>query len=85
MRLVYSFNCSEHMEELLRLCRVSKDLYNQALYTCLQAMKQDEPQFLNYYDLNEILQNTYNLEGTINYRLLKAQVSQQHSSWLQML
>ena len=77
MRLVYSFNCSEHMEELLRLCRVSKDLYNQALYTCMQAMKQDEPQFLNYYDLNEILQNTYNLEGTINYRLLKAQVSQQ--------
>ena len=65
------------MEELLRLCRVSKDLYNQALYTCLQVMKQDDPQFLNYYDLNEILQNTYNLEGTINYRLLKAQVSQQ--------
>lgn len=77
MRLVYSFDCSEHMEELLKLCRVSKDLYNQALYVCIQAMKQDEPKFLNYYDLNEILQKTYNLEGTINYRLLKAQVSQQ--------
>ena len=77
MRLVYSFNCTEHLEELLKLCRVSKNLYNQALYICLQAMKQDEPKFLNYYDLNEILQNTYNLEGTINYRLLKTQVSQQ--------
>lgn len=77
MRLVYSFNCSEHMEKLLKLCRVSKDLYNQALYASIQAMKQDEPKFLNYYDLNEILQNTYNLEGTINYRLLKAQVAQQ--------
>ena len=77
MRLVYSFNCSEHMEELFRLCRVSKDLYNQALYMQMQAMDQDEPRFLNYYDLNEILQDTYNLEGTINYRLLKAQVSQQ--------
>lgn len=77
MRLVYSFNCSEHMEELLKLCRVSKDLYNQALYACMQAMDLDEPKFLNYYDLNDILQNTYNLEGTINYRLLKAQVSQQ--------
>lgn len=77
MRLVYSFNCSEHMEELLKLCRVSKDLYNQALYVSIQAMKQDEPKFLNYYDLDKILKKTYNLEGTINYRLLKAQVSQQ--------
>lgn len=77
MRLVYSFNCSEHMEELLRWCRVSKDLYNQALYTWMQAMHQGEPRFLNYYDLNAISQNTYNLEGTINYRLLKAQVAQQ--------
>jgi putative transposase len=65
------------MEELLKLCRVSKDLYNQALYVCIQAMKQDEPKFLNYYDLDKILKKTYNLEGTINYRLLKAQVSQQ--------
>lgn len=77
MRLVYSFNCSEHREKLLKLCRVSKDLYNQALYVCIQAMKQDEPKFLTYYDLNGILPHTYNLEGTINYRLLKAQVSQQ--------
>ena len=59
MRLVYSFNCAEHMKELLKLCRVSKDLYNQALYACIQAMKRDEPKFLNYYDLNDILQNSY--------------------------
>ncbi len=77
MKSVYKFNCYEHTDEFLRLCHVSKDLYNQALYACLQALKEQEPRYLNYYDLNSILPNTRNLEGTINYRLLKAQVAQQ--------
>lgn len=77
MRLVYSFNCYQHTEALLKRCRISKDLYNQALHVCLVALKQDTPKYLNYYDLVKILPNTPNLERRINYRLLKAQCSQQ--------
>lgn len=55
MRLVYSFNCYRHTEALLKRCRISKDLYNQALHVCLEALKQDTPKYLNYYDLVNLL------------------------------
>ena len=76
MRLVYSFRTTEHLKELLELCRVSNNLYNQALYAVKQSLKNDD-RFLFYGDLDGIMKETYNLEGTVNYRLLKAQVAQQ--------
>ena len=75
MRLVYKFNV-KYNDRLYELCKISKNLYNQALYIVKEELKTNN-RWLNYYDLNEILSTTVNLEGTINYRLLKAQVSQQ--------
>lgn len=75
MRLVYKFNIKQN-DKLYELCKISKNLYNQALYIVKKELKENN-KWLNYNDLNKILQNTYNLEGTINYRLLKTQVSQQ--------
>lgn len=75
MKLVYKFNIKQN-EKLCELCKISKNLYNQALYLIKHELKENN-KWLNYNELNKILQNTYNLEGQINYRLLKAQVSQQ--------
>lgn len=76
MRLVYKFNNYRNNDELFRLCRISKDLYNQALYIIKTNLK-EENRFTFYDELNRILKVTPNLEGEINYRKLKAQVSQQ--------
>ena len=78
MRFVYKFilNDNNIKPELLRLCGVSKCLYNQALYAIKQSLDNNEG-FLSYAYLDKHMQETYNLEGEINYRLLKAQVSQQ--------
>ena len=76
MRLAYRFDCHQHTERLLELCRISKNLYNQALYEYRQA-KDNEGKYLSYYDLNKLMPTITNLEGTVNYRLLKAQVAQQ--------
>lgn len=75
MRLVYSFNIDKD-DRLLGLCKVSKNLYNQALYIVKQELKTNN-KWLGYYDLDKIMKITPNLEGNINYRLLKAQTSQQ--------
>lgn len=77
MRLVYRFNNHEKNKELLNLCRVSKDLYNQSLHKFIESFESEEHKFLSYYDLNRIMQTEENLEGKINYKLLKAQVAQQ--------
>ena len=77
MRLVYKFEYRSDTERLLKLCRISKDLYNQALYLCMQALKEDGKKCPGYVELDRALKTTKNLEGTINYRLLKAQVAQQ--------
>lgn len=55
---------------LRELCRVSKDLYNQALYEIRQEYFRSK-KHLNYYDVCKKLQ------GTENYSLLQAQMSQQ--------
>lgn len=55
---------------LRELCHISKNLYNQALYEIRQEYFKDK-RYLNYYDTVKILQ------GTENYSLLQAQVSQQ--------
>ena len=75
MRLVYKFNVKQH-EHLKQLCKISKNLYNQALYVVKHKLNTNN-KWLFYNDLNTLLQHTPNLEGEINYRLLKAQVSQQ--------
>ena len=75
MKLVYKFNV-QYNEQLYRLCEISKNLYNQALYVLKNELKTNN-KWLSYYDLNKIMQKTYNLDNQINYRLLKAQVSQQ--------
>ena len=75
MRLVYKFNVKQH-EQLKQLCKVSKNLYNQALYAVKHELYTNN-KWLFYNDLNALLQHTQNLEGQINYRLLKAQVAQQ--------
>lgn len=55
---------------LRELCRVSKDLYNQALYEIRQEYFRSK-KHLNYYEVYKRLQSTE------NYGLLQAQISQQ--------
>lgn len=76
MRLAYRFECHQHVDVLLALCHVSKNLYNQALYEYKQV-KDNRGVYLSYYDLNKLMPTITNLEGTVNYHLLKAQVAQQ--------
>lgn len=52
------------------LCHISKNLFNQALYEIRQEYFNTK-KYLNYYDVVKILQ------GTENYSLLQAQISQQ--------
>lgn len=75
MNLIYSFYIPQ-TEHLVNLCKVSNSLYNQALYLFRQTLK-NENKWLWYADMDKLMKNTPNLEGEINYRLLKAQVSQQ--------
>lgn len=75
MRLVYKFNIGKN-KEISKLCKVSNNLYNQALYAFRETLK-DESKWLSYFELDSIMKNTKNLDGDINYRLLKAQCSQQ--------
>lgn len=75
MNLTYSFYISQS-EELIRLCKVSNNLYNQALYVFRQSLKTND-KWLWYEDLDKIMKSILNLDGNINYKLLKAQVSQQ--------
>lgn len=48
----------------IRHCIFSEKIYN-------------EDKWLSYFELDAIMKNTNNLDGDINYRLLKAQCSQQ--------
>lgn len=64
-------NLSKNEYLVLReLCHVSKNLYNQALYEIRQEYFKSK-KYLNYYDVCKKLQ------GTENYSLLQAQMSQQ--------
>lgn len=75
MRLAYKFNIGKN-ENISDLCKVSNNLYNQALYVFRETLS-NEDKWLSYFELDAILKNTKNLDGNINYRLLKAQCSQQ--------
>lgn len=73
MQLTYKYNIGLR-EDILEMCKISKNLYNQSLYEVNKALEKNK--FLFYSDLDKIMKTKYNLEGTINYRLLKAKLSQ---------
>lgn len=75
MRLVYKFNIGQN-ENISSLCKISNNLYNQALYISRETLS-NEDKWLSYFELDTIMKNTKNLDGNINYKLLKAQCSQQ--------
>ena len=58
----YILNDNNIKQELLRLCCVSKCLYNQALYAIKQSLDNNEG-FLSYVYLDKHMQSTFNLEG----------------------
>ena len=76
MRLVLKWKNYHNNEQLLALCKVANNLYNQALYLVLTTLEH-EHKWLFYNDLNKLMQVIPNLDGEVNYRLLKAQVAQQ--------
>lgn len=78
MRLVYKYSyAGEARESLRRMCEVSKNLYNQALYIIRQELK-DNDRFIFYREIEERMKTVTNLEGGINYRLMpKTQCAQQ--------
>lgn len=75
MRLTYKFNIGQN-ENISSLCKISNNLYNQALYIFRETLSKED-KWLSYFELDAILKNTKNLDGDVNYRLLKAQCSQQ--------
>lgn len=75
MRLVYKFYIN-HTEKMDNLFKVSNNLYNQALYQFRQRLDADGT-WLWYSDMDKLMKHTLNLEGECNYKLLKAQCSQQ--------
>ena len=75
MKLTYCCNI-QHNKEIYNLCKISKNLYNQALYTVKKELDENH-KWLSYYDLCKIMPKTSNLDGNINYNMLKKQVSQQ--------
>lgn len=74
MKLVYKYNINSS-NDILNLCTISKNLYNQALFEVKENLKNNK--FIFYQDLNKLMSTKTNLEGNINYKLLKIQVSQQ--------
>jgi putative transposase len=71
MRLTYKFRYYPQLNHLRKLCQISKNLYNQANYLVIQELEQTN-KWLRYLELNQQLK-----DSSINYRLLKAQTSQQ--------
>jgi len=79
MRLIYSFRIDKNdkvYSELEAMSKVSKDLYNQALFE-VKKHYEEIGKTLSYIELNRIMKTKVNLDGNINYRLLPAKVAQQ--------
>lgn len=76
MRLVYSFNYYENLDKFKELFEISKNLYNQANFIIRQEFFKTG-KYLNYNEMDRRMKNVVNKEGTINYKLLKAETSQQ--------
>ena len=58
------------------LFKASNNLYNQALYQFRQRLDADGT-WLWYKDMDKLMKQALNLEGQCNYKMLKAQCSQQ--------
>ncbi|MEN8220122.1 MAG: transposase [Pseudomonadota bacterium] len=63
-------------ERLGELTHHAKDLYNQALWTLREAFEATE-RYFSYPQMDKAMKQVTNLEGEVNYRLLKSAVSQQ--------
>lgn len=64
MRLVYKYiykGDKADTERILHYCEVSKNLYNQALYTVKQSLKENK--FLFYNDIEKLMKESKNLDG----------------------
>ena len=63
MTLTYRFNYDgKDIQNILELCKTSKNLYNQTLYAVKQELRENN-KFLSYKDLDKIMKKTKNLEG----------------------
>jgi putative transposase len=76
MILTYKFNYYTKDIFLHEQCKISKNLYNQTLYIIKRELDNNK-KWLRNFTLDAILKKTLNLEGEINYRLLRSQISQQ--------
>jgi len=75
MQLTYKFK-SKLDEDIKYFCLVSNNLYNQANYLIKKEFE-DNNKLIRYNDLDKLMKVTKNLEGQINYYLLKSQTNQQ--------
>ena len=75
MNLAYRFDIP-HSEVLDGLCKVSNNLYNQAMYEFRQTLDR-ENRWLSFGDLDKLKKEKTNMDGQLNYKMLKAQCSQQ--------
>jgi putative transposase len=66
----------EQLKRLKELSNNSKNLYNQALYIVRKEFE-NSGDYLNYNKMDKVMKKTFNLENEINYKKLKAGVSQQ--------
>jgi putative transposase len=63
-------------ERLKELTYHAKNLYNQSLWTLRQAYEATGKYF-SYPQMDKAMKQVENLEGEVNYRLLKSKVAQQ--------
>lgn len=63
-------------KRLKELTHHAKNLYNQSLWTLRQAYEATG-QYFSYPQMDKAMKQVTNLEGEVNYRLLKAKVAQQ--------
>jgi putative transposase len=66
----------EQLKRLKELSYNSKNLYNQSLYIVRKEFE-NSGDYLNYNKMDKVMKKTFNLENEINYKKLKAGVSQQ--------
>jgi putative transposase len=67
-------------KRLRELAHHAKNLYNQALWTLREAFEATGLYF-SYPKMDKAMKQVENLEGKVNYKLLKAKVSQQTLLW----
>jgi putative transposase len=63
-------------ERLKELTHHAKNLYNQTLWTLREAFEATG-RYFSYPQMDKAMKQVENLEGEINYRLLKSAVAQQ--------